>query len=260
MAAGMKSLSPAALNVLGELNPLSRLMSLPGDKIHKIAAVLPSRSSEELYHRLVSMWQDPAEVVIGGDEPPTPLSSARASLGNLSAVERMMALDLITYLPDDILCKLDRAAMSVSLETRVPLLDPEVVQFAWRLPLHLKLRDGQSKWVLRQLLYRYVPPKLIERPKMGFAVPIGDWLRGPLRDWSEDLLDRDRLESEGYFHVGPVRRLWAQHVSGQGNMQYPLWCVLMFQSWLDAQKGSKPDSASTMASATASPSQEPLAI
>lgn len=206
-----------------------------GDRLHKGAGVLASRSIEELYLGLVSHHRDPSALVIGGIEPATLLTGNAPDLAGFGNVQRMMALDLMTYLPDDILVKVDRAAMGVSLETRVPFLDHRIVEFAWQLPLSMKLRDGQSKWPLRQVLYRHVPRELIDRPKMGFGIPLHDWLRGPLRDWAESLLDESRLRQEGIFQPLPIRRLWAEHQSGKRNWAYLLWSVLMFQAWLENQ-------------------------
>jgi asparagine synthase (glutamine-hydrolysing) len=243
LAAALTSVSPEAWNAIaGLLHPLlprAARLSVPGDKIHKGAGVLASRSSADLYHGLVSLWREPASIVIGGEEPPTLLTGGMPPLAGLNEIERMMALDTLTYLPDDILTKVDRAAMSVSLETRVPFLDHRVVEFAWRLPLEYKLREGQTKWALRQVLYRYVPREIIERPKMGFGVPIGDWLRGPLRTWAEELLSPARLSADGYFRPEPIRAIWAAHLKGQVNMQYQLWNVLMFQAWLDANRSGR---------------------
>jgi len=238
-ARGLTGFSPSRWNSL--LGPLQGLMpgSLRqanlGDKLHKAAGVLASGDLDALYLGLVSHWEDPASVVIGGTEPPTLLTGNAPKLDGLDDIQRMMALDMLTYLPDDILAKVDRAGMGVSLEGRVPFLDHRVVEFAWTLPQSMKLRDGVGKWVLRQVLYRHVPKELIERPKMGFGVPIGDWLRGPLRDWAENLLDEPRLQREGYFNPGPIRQKWAEHLSGARNWQYHLWNVLMFQAWLAEQ-------------------------
>ena len=208
--------------------------SLPGDKLYKLAGVLAARDPDALYLRLVSLWKSPDKIVVGGKEPATLLndSTLRDSLPDFT--ERMMFLDLVTYLPDDILVKVDRASMGVSLEARAPLLDHRVVEWAWRLPLSFRLRNGQSKWLLRQVLYRYVPTELIERPKTGFGVPIDTWLRGPLREWAEGLLDEHRLKQEGFFRPELIRQAWAAHLSGHRNEQYRLWAILMFQAWKEA--------------------------
>jgi asparagine synthase (glutamine-hydrolysing) len=240
LARGLTAVSPHAWDRLASAAksalPRSMRYSNVGDKLHKGAAVLGSRSLDALYLSLVSHWHDPASVVVGGVEPDTLLLGNAPPLSGLDSIQRMMALDMLTYLPDDILAKVDRAAMGVSLETRVPFLDHRVVEFAWRLPQSMKVRDGQSKWALRQVLYRHVPKSLIERPKMGFGVPIDDWLRGPLRDWAENLLDESRLCNEGFFHPSAVRIKWQEHLSGRRNWQYHLWDILMFQAWLEETK------------------------
>ena len=196
---------------------------------------MASRSIAELYLRLVSFFPDPEALVIGGREPDTLLTGNKPDLTGLSDVESMMALDLLTYLPDDILVKVDRAAMGVSLETRVPFLDHRIVEFAWTLPQSVKIRNGEMKWPLNQILYRYFPRELIDRPKMGFGIPIHDWLRGPLKEWAEALLDETRLNEEGILRSAPIRALWASHLTGQRNWGHYLWSVLMLQMWLEKQ-------------------------
>jgi asparagine synthase (glutamine-hydrolysing) len=207
-----------------------------GDKLYKLAEVLAMNSPEATYHSLVSDWKNPEAILLAAHEPLTALTDyiQWADLSNF--IQRMMFLDLITYLPDDILTKVDRASMGVSLEARVPMLDHKVVEFAWRMPLSMKVRNGQGKWLLRQVLYKYVPRELIERPKMGFGIPIDSWLRGPLRDWAEELLDESRLRQEGFFNPAPIRQKWAEHLSGKRNWAYHLWDVLMVQGWLESTK------------------------
>lgn len=233
------ALTPAAWDRLfGVARPLlpPRLrLAMPGDKVHKLGGLLGADGADELYRRLVSFWPDPQHLVIEGIEAQTwaQAESRRAALAGFT--ERMMLRDQLGYLADNILAKVDRAAMGVSLETRIPLLDREVVEFSWRVPLSMKIRDGQGKWLLRRILYRHVPRRLIERPKMGFSVPLDAWLRGPLRDWAESLLDETRLRREGYFESVPIRRCWTEHLSGRRNWQHRLWNVLMFEAWLDGE-------------------------
>jgi asparagine synthase (glutamine-hydrolysing) len=239
-ARGLSAVSPERWNriaaALDPLLPRGAKMRLPGDKIHKAAGVLASRSADDLYRGLISFWRDPASVVRGGSEAAGALNGLAPRLAGLGDAERMMALDMLTYLPDDILAKVDRAAMSVSLETRVPFLDHRVVELAWRLPMELKIRGGETKWLLRRVLDRHVPRALVDRPKMGFGVPIDSWLKGPLRDWGESLISEGRLEGDGYFDAAPIRVAWDRHQKGEANMQHHLWSVLMFQMWLDEGK------------------------
>jgi asparagine synthase (glutamine-hydrolysing) len=211
-------------------------LATPGDKAQKLADVLTLSSGQAFFLKLASQWQDPASVVIGAHEPSTLLTDPEAWPHTGSLAQWMMAMDAQTYLPDDILVKVDRAAMANSLETRVPMLDHRVVELAWRVPLQQKIRDGQGKWLLRQVLYRHVPRALVERPKMGFGIPLDHWLRGPLRDWAEALLDESRLRQEGYFQPAAIRRKWTEHLSGRRNWQHHLWTVLMFQAWLEEER------------------------
>ncbi len=233
---GMRALPPEAWNtLLGPLRPAmprSLRQADVGAKLHKAAGMLAARRIDDVYLQALTRWE-PVGLVIGGREPTTCLRGNPPPPEGLSSVQRLMALDAITYLPDDILVKVDRAAMGVSLESRVPLLDHRVVEFAWRIPQDLKRRDGVNKWILRQVLYRHVPRELIERPKMGFGVPVGQWLRGPLRDWAESLLDESRLRREGFFNPSRIRHAWEQHLSGRRNRHSQLWGVLMFQAWLE---------------------------
>ena len=202
-----------------------------GDKLHKFAEVMAVEKSEAFYQSLISHWKKPAELVVGGAEPLAAFADPELHLDLPSFTQRMMYLDALIYLPDDILVKVDRASMGVSLESRVPLLDHRLVEFAWQLPMRMKLREGKSKWLLRQVLYQYVPPPLIERGKMGFGVPIDAWLRGPLREWAEALLDEHRLRREGFLNPAAIRQKWQEHLDGRHEWHFYLWDVLMFQAW-----------------------------
>ena len=206
----------------------------PGGKVHKVAAYMSADTPDALYRGLMTHWRDP-ESMTHAPEPETVLTSTRGMPSFDGVVNRMRYFDLVSELPDDILMKVDRATMAVSLESRAPFLHPDIVEFAWRIPPSQQVRDGQGKWLLRQVLYKYVPRELIERPKMGFGVPIADWLRGPLRDWAEALIDENRLRREGYLEPEPIRRAWSDHQSGATDSSHLLWGVLMFQAWLEAQ-------------------------
>lgn len=226
----MQALGPERWDRLGARLPARWRMQAVGDKLHKLAGVIDVASPGELYQRLVSPHRETGSIVIGGREPVL-WADEQARFGADDFIERAMFHDQVGYMTDDILAKVDRAAMAVSLETRMPLLDHRVLEFSWQLPLHMKIREGQGKWLLRQVLYRYVPRNLVERPKQGFSIPLDSWLRGPLRDWAETLLDEARLQSEGYLHSAPIRRRWKEHLSGRRNWQHWLWNVLMFQAW-----------------------------
>jgi asparagine synthase (glutamine-hydrolysing) len=214
------------------LLPGASRMATPGEKAHKLGRTLSTSSMRAAYADIVTFWREP--LVFGANLLPTALDAPPPRLGSLT--EEMMYLDAVTYLVDDILVKVDRAAMAVSLEPRAPYLDVNVVELAWRLPLQMKLRGGRGKWILRRLLDRYVPPALIERPKAGFGIPIGDWIRGPLRGWADEYLNEGRLRREAFLDPEPVTRMWREHLAGRGNHQSLLWAVLMFEAWLESQQ------------------------
>lgn len=207
-------------------------LRLPGDKVYKVAALADVRDPHAFYERLRSQWSDPGRVLaeeVGAASPRREFDAPFA--------EQMMLCDLLEYLPDDILTKVDRASMAVSLEARVPLLDHEVVELAWRFPTSLKIRGRTQKWILRQVLERHVPRELFDRPKMGFGVPVGTWLRGPLRSWAADLLDPATLRQDALFNPETVAETWQVHQAGRGNHEHQLWAVLMFQSWWRSNRG-----------------------
>jgi asparagine synthase (glutamine-hydrolysing) len=231
MRRGLGSLSGGVSESLAKIKNLAGLST----RFFFLSEVLGAQDQESLYLRLVSQWNHPDQMVIGGKESAMRFDDQLP--GGLNSIEWMMCRDLVTYLPEDILVKLDRASMGVSLEGRVPYLDDHrVVEFAWRLPFDMKVRNGKGKWVMRQVLYRYVPKEMIERPKMGFGVPIDSWLRGPLRDWAESLLDAGRIKREGYLNPELIQKRWSEHRQSRKNWQYPLWTILMFQAWLENSK------------------------
>lgn len=235
----MRAVPPSVIDKwLGRLPLPKRLRNSPGLKLHRLGNHLAVQDPAEIYLRILSMWPDPSAVVLGSHERGDLFQAIQTFRSMPVVTEMAMLTDLVNYLPDDILTKVDRASMAVGQEVRVPILDHRVVEFAWRLPLHFKLRQGQTKWVLRQALYRHVPAKIIERPKMGFGLPVDVWLRGPLRAWAEDLLTPEILGRHGFFSVQPIREKWLEHVSGLRNWQHLLWPVLMFQAWVGQEASS----------------------
>ena len=225
----------AMFTTLNPILPKRLRLSAPGDKAHKLAGVLNIDSEQDFYQSLTSHWQQPEKLVIGAKEPSTLISDINCWPKTDSFQHAMMAMDAQTYMADDILVKVDRAAMANSLETRVPMLDHHIVELAWKMPLDYKIRNGEGKWLLKQVLFRHVPRQLIERPKMGFSLPLQDWLRGSLRDWAEALLDETLLLQQGYFYPASILRMWTEHLSGKYNHQGQLWNILMFQAWLETQ-------------------------
>lgn len=241
LAAGISAASPSAWDAcfdrFGSMLPRGWRVRTPGVKLQKVAEMLTASSPEEVYRRLVSRWSNSEQVVIGS-KLSDGLQGDHMCASLMPVLEhQMMCMDALTYLPDDILVKVDRAAMGVSLETRVPMLDHRVVEFAWRLPLDMKIRGHEGKWLLRQVLDRYVPRSLIERPKTGFSVPIDSWLRGPLRDWAEELLNPEILKEQGFFAPEPIRTKWEEHLDEKRDWSSQLWSVLMFQAWLNEEQG-----------------------
>ncbi|MBN8548742.1 MAG: asparagine synthetase B, partial [Deltaproteobacteria bacterium] len=235
-AAGIRTLSreqwDAVFGAFSPVLPRKLRVALPGDKMHKLARVLTYSRSQDVYSQMISHWDDPEQIVIGGREPPVGSFDPRMTSALPDYISRMMYLDAMTYLPDDVMVKVDRASMASSLEAREPLLDYRLFEFAWQLPLSMKMRGRESKWALRQILYKHVPRELIERPKMGFGVPIDSWLRGPLREWAGDMLSEASIRKLGVLRPEPILQKWQQHLEGKHNWQYHLWDALMLQSWL----------------------------
>ncbi|HXZ00901.1 MAG TPA: asparagine synthase (glutamine-hydrolyzing) [Stellaceae bacterium] len=236
----LAALPEAAARGGAALLPRRLRPSQPEQKLQKLAAALGAVDGAALYERIVSLWPEPALLVPGAGEAKGFAESSEATRRFADPVEHMMVLDALTYLPDDILAKVDRASMSVALEVRVPLLNHRVVEAAWRLPPAMKLRRGTSKWALRQILYRHVPRALIERPKQGFSVPLAAWLRGPLREWAEDLLSPAALAGSGWLEPAPILARWGQHRAGRKDWSQSLWAVLMLQCWLAQQAEAPP--------------------
>ncbi len=234
LACGLGAAGPALWDRLFSLVPARRRPTLAGDKMLKAAAML-KEGGAGAYRSLVSAWDEPEMIALKGQELKGPIFDSTIEAALPDGLERMQYLDTLTYLPDDILTKVDRASMAVALEVRVPILDHRIVELSWRLPSRFKMRRGKGKWLLRQVLYRHVPPDLIERPKSGFAIPIGTWLRGPLKPWADELLSERRLAEGGLLDPKPIIARWREHIAGTRNWHAPLWTVLMFQAWREGR-------------------------
>jgi len=227
----IRFLSPAAWDAITPIVPRRLRPTHFGDKMIKGAALLEAEDPLDMYRRLISQWAKPMAVVNGGKEANGWIERCGPGCQALDTTARMRLIDMMGYLPDDVLTKVDRASMAVSLEVRVPLLDHRVIEYAWRLPTERLIGDGKGKRPLRAVLARHLPPKMFERPKMGFGVPIGAWLSGPLREWAEDLLSPQSLAADGLLNADTIRARFAEHVSGRRNWQHALWTVLQFQAW-----------------------------
>lgn len=222
-------------SLLSPVIPEKYQLRMIGEKFHKLASVMGEESEASFYRNLTSHWKNPGSLVLQSSEPKTLVSDSSSWSEEAGFLNNMMLLDAQTYLPDDIFVKVDRASMSNSLETRTPFVDHRLIKYALNLPMNYKIRGNEGKWILRQVLYRHVPSSLVDRPKMGFGIPLGDWLRGPLREWAESLINEPRIVSEGFFNPSLVSEVWKQHLSGKQNNQHLLWNILMFQSWHEMQ-------------------------
>jgi asparagine synthase (glutamine-hydrolysing) len=244
MAGAMTAVSPGAWDYAARLVPSDKRPRQAGEKMHKLAGVLLEEDATGYHRRLATQSAEGASLVEGAGEPDESLYAEDIRERFADEMSWLQYVDTLTYLPDDILTKVDRASMAVALEVRVPLLDHRVVELSWRLPARFKRRAGAGKWLLRQIAYKYVPKTLLDRPKMGFAVPLDDWLRGPLKEWAADLLDPAALKREGLLAAAPIAKTWDAHQSGARNAHGFLWNVLMFEAWNASNQASKPASAS----------------
>jgi asparagine synthase (glutamine-hydrolysing) len=238
LAALIKALVPEPANTIGQIAgsfvPGRYRIPRAGDQLAKIGRIIDARNSEHMYSLLSSIDEDPTKTVLGGREPESWFNAQMADIDQpIGELDRMTLSDALSYLTDDVLQKVDRAAMSVSLETRVPFLDKDVVEFSCHVSPDLKIRNGQGKWLVRQVLDRFVPRNLIDRPKTGFGIPLDEWLRGPLKSWASDLLAPERLKRQGWFDPRRIETAWTEHQSGRHNHGHLLWNVLMAQAWSD---------------------------
>jgi len=229
----ISTIPAGVLNSLHKVFPMKNKSNNFSDRVFKGGRLLKAKNIDQFYLEFISYWNDPEALVINSKEPKTILNSNHEGTHKMSNIERMMYLDLLSYLPGDILTKVDRASMAVSLETRLPYMDHRLIEYAWSLPNEYKYKNGQTKWVLKEVLNKYIPKKLYDRPKQGFGIPINEWLKGSLREWAEELLNEQKLKEQGYFDVKKIREKWIQHQSGKSNWQHQIWNILMFQSWLE---------------------------